>query len=507
MAVHRPETALPPHVLDRADMRDAIAGHDFGTVFALARKWAGISYSKIAEACGVKPERVAALARGEGSITTYEKIIQIADAFRIPGYMLGLAARPWENTTPVPTPGAALSHERVLVASPSRSQGSTGEQPTDAEAAGLKRLKPLYHTDPAMHRLTTIEGWNDMHRRTFVLAAGGLAGLGLAAPALTLETMRHGLTLTLAQQRAETTVDEWQEIVTEYGYSYMTAAPADLLDSLVTDVLGIQYAIAHHHDGHGDEAVLRELRRAGALLAAFMAMTVANLGQMRHAERWWRSARRIAHHSGDVATVTWVRGREVGRALYEQRPLGMILRLADEAEAHADGAPLRALPELVSGKAQALALAGHTDDAKAALHHLREIHAALPSEATTDSATIFAWAEDRLRTTESFVYSQLGDVEQATVAQDRALAAYPSTNRRGPAQIELQRALCLVRGRAVTEGVRHAQSVMAALSPTDYIRPIFDLGHRVLEAVPVDQRASAAATELRGYLTTLDATA
>jgi transcriptional regulator with XRE-family HTH domain len=88
--------AIPPHVLQRADMQDAIARHDFGAVFALARKWAGISYSKIAEACAIKPERVGTLARGQGSIATYEKITTIADALRIPGHMLGLSPRSWE---------------------------------------------------------------------------------------------------------------------------------------------------------------------------------------------------------------------------------------------------------------------------------------------------------------------------------------------------------------------------------------------------------------------------
>ncbi|MET8908225.1 XRE family transcriptional regulator [Micromonospora sp. NPDC004551] len=88
--------ALPPHVLQRPDMQAAIARHDFGEVFALARKWAGISFSKIAEACAIKPERVGALARGQGSIATYEKIAAVADGLRIPGHMLGLASRSWE---------------------------------------------------------------------------------------------------------------------------------------------------------------------------------------------------------------------------------------------------------------------------------------------------------------------------------------------------------------------------------------------------------------------------
>jgi hypothetical protein len=360
-------------------------------------------------------------------------------------------------------------------------------------------VRPHYYVDLATQLLVGHEGWNDMQRRTFVFGAGGMAGLGLAAPALALETARHGLTLTLVQQRADVAVDEWQEIVTEYGYRYQTAAPTELLDSLIVDVLGIQYAI----ESQDNEATLQELRRAGALLAALMAMTVANLGQMSTAKRWWRSARRIAHQSGDVETVTWVRGREVVRALYEQRPLGMILRLVAEAEGHAHRAPPRALPELVSGKAQALALAGRTDDAMATLRYLQELYAGLPSEATADQATIFSWAEDRLRFTESFVYSQLGDVAQATIAQERALAAYPAAYRRGPAQIELQRALCLVRSSDVTEGVRHAQTIMARLSPTEYIRPIFDLSYRVLEAVPIEQHAHSAVAELRDCVTTL----
>jgi tetratricopeptide (TPR) repeat protein len=94
---NQPPTALPLQVLERADMRDAIQRRDFGAVFALARKWAGISYSRIADACGIKPERVGTLARGDGSITSYDKIAQIADALRIPGEMLGLAQRDWEQ--------------------------------------------------------------------------------------------------------------------------------------------------------------------------------------------------------------------------------------------------------------------------------------------------------------------------------------------------------------------------------------------------------------------------
>ena len=57
---------------------------DFGKLFYLTRKWAAVSHSKIAASCGIKPERVGRLARGDGAVTTYDKILQICDGMRIP---------------------------------------------------------------------------------------------------------------------------------------------------------------------------------------------------------------------------------------------------------------------------------------------------------------------------------------------------------------------------------------------------------------------------------------
>ncbi|WP_199788157.1 MULTISPECIES: helix-turn-helix transcriptional regulator [unclassified Streptomyces] len=94
----RPSTAIPTEVLARSDVREAIEAHDFGQLFYLVRKWAGISYNRIAEACDIKSSRISELARGEGAITTLTKIEKVADAFRIPGYSLRLAPRPWESS-------------------------------------------------------------------------------------------------------------------------------------------------------------------------------------------------------------------------------------------------------------------------------------------------------------------------------------------------------------------------------------------------------------------------
>ncbi|MGC5004868.1 helix-turn-helix domain-containing protein [Streptomyces sp. DT203] len=104
--IYQPPTDLPRDLLKDEDMQRALTGHDFGKVFRLARERAGISYSKIAAECDIKPDRVGTLARGQVRITTFEKIVQIADALRVPGRVLGLAPRPWEtDAAPAATSG------------------------------------------------------------------------------------------------------------------------------------------------------------------------------------------------------------------------------------------------------------------------------------------------------------------------------------------------------------------------------------------------------------------
>jgi hypothetical protein len=75
---------------------------------------------------------------------------------------------------------------------------------------------------------------------------------------------------------------------------------------------------------------------------------------------------------------------------------------------------------------------GRADDAEAALRQLREVFARLPSEVTGDRESWFAWPEYRLRRTESFVYSELGQFAQATEAQDPGAGVLPGGVRSWP---------------------------------------------------------------------------
>ncbi|MET9517600.1 XRE family transcriptional regulator [Streptomyces sp. NPDC002994] len=149
MTAYNPPTALPRNILERSDVRTAIAAHDFGTVFRIARSEARISYSKIAAECDIKPERVGSLARGEGSVTTFDKIARIADALRIPGHLLGLAAREWEKS----------------------------------ESSGR------VHSTPARPNATKRDGDDTVRRREFFMAS---AGVGLAASLPELDQIDTG---------------------------------------------------------------------------------------------------------------------------------------------------------------------------------------------------------------------------------------------------------------------------------------------------------------------------
>ncbi|GLY96546.1 hypothetical protein Acsp02_38010 [Actinoplanes sp. NBRC 103695] len=326
----------------------------------------------------------------------------------------------------------------------------------------------------------------------------GFLQTGVGAASLLLELGRLGLSDAMSS-RGDLSAAEWEAIVMEHGFGYMTTPPHELLTALMVDVVAIQYAA----EGEPDDSIrAKDLQRCAALLAALTAMTVANLGELREGQRWWRTARDLADRSTDPETRAWVRGREIVRAMYEQRPIGMILHLAETYEGELVGAPQGAMPEFLGGKAQALALAGRTSESDALLPRFATICAALPDRITALGASVFGWSEDRQRFTESFVHSFNGNFARAAAAQDAAVALYPAEYVRGPAQIELQRALCLARMGDSAAAASHALSELSQLPSADHIRPIVDLAHRVDRSIKKADKHLSEVCAYREYLTT-----
>ncbi|MEU3719110.1 helix-turn-helix domain-containing protein [Streptomyces californicus] len=165
-----PPTALPHDFIDQEDVHRALVAHDFGTVFRLARERAGISYSRIATECDIKPNRVGELARGIGRITTFEKIVHISDALRIPGHVLGLAAQPWESDSAGHIDETGHPHvRRRTILQAATTTGLAAALPSLHRPEPSRRITPAYVNQlrartARLRRLDIVLGGGDTHR-------------------------------------------------------------------------------------------------------------------------------------------------------------------------------------------------------------------------------------------------------------------------------------------------------------------------------------------------------
>lgn len=333
---------------------------------------------------------------------------------------------------------------------------------------------------------------DDMLRRTFLFSAPAV-GVGMA---LGSESARHGLNLAVSEG-VSLDLDDWNEIVREYGAAAVTHTATELRQALLVDVMSLE--IAMHRSS--DPAYRRQLYRIGALLSQYLAQAIGDLGQRREAVRWWRTANYAADCSGHLHAMMYVRGRRAIRSIYDgQAPELIIDEIGKSDDLIAKG-PHQGRPSLLAARAQSFALLGRPEEAEESLAALRETFAALPSAMTKDhSWHCWAYAEERVRFAESFVYSHLGDMRRAEEAQSAALALYPPHSRRGPIQIELQRALCLVSAGDPTEGAGYATTTLEGLPIEHRTRFVMGLGEQVLAAVPKDQRRTRSARELHELL-------
>jgi hypothetical protein len=125
-----------------------------------------------------------------------------------------------------------------------------------------------------------------------------------------------------------------------------------------------------------------------------------------------------------------------------------------------------------------------------------------PSHVVADEASLFGWPERRLRHTESYVYTALGDTAAAYEAQDRALALYPAPFVRGRAQVLLHRATCMVRDGDIAGGLGFATDVLDRLPSQHRTEPVHAIGRQTLAALPAAEQGRAQATELAARLAT-----
>lgn len=327
------------------------------------------------------------------------------------------------------------------------------------------------------------EAEGSVQRRVLLQQALAALASGTPATAAALEAIREGLASSLTGGEApDLGVDEWEEVAYEYGRAYLVTPPDALVSDLAADVVDVQQRL----DRESDEARRFELSRISAQLAAIMAMTLTNLGRIRAAHRWWRTARQAADASRDTVVQTWVRSEEAIRGLYTHRPPQTVINIADEALAI--GSPACAA-QAMAAKAQALAIAGRADEAREVVQGIEPVLDRMSTDVLMDRTTVYGWPETCLWHTQSYVYAHIGDTGAAERAQQQALARYSPTEQRSRTQIKLHEAMCLVSAGDIDSGAAYAQQVIAELPPTQRTTLVLELGHQVLRSVPPNERA------------------
>ena len=100
MARYRPPDYLPPDVLARPDFRAACADRDLGSIFAIAaqRGGPGFTRSHIGRRCEMGVSRVIDYIEGRTQAEKIEIFERVSDGLHIPGAMLGISPREWEES-------------------------------------------------------------------------------------------------------------------------------------------------------------------------------------------------------------------------------------------------------------------------------------------------------------------------------------------------------------------------------------------------------------------------
>ncbi|MEU6610136.1 hypothetical protein ABZ922_34685 [Streptomyces shenzhenensis] len=310
---------LAPEVLDRDDLKRALAEHDFAAAFSLIKKWGGLSQNRIASACQLTPGKVSTIISGQQQITSFDVICRIADGLRIPGSMVGLADRPWEGQPDgpdSPTPPATRS---------------TGNGP--------------------WHRATTVHLASDLTRSDLVMdrraATRALAGAALSGAAL-LDSLEGWLqpppTAEAQRGRGRIGHQEVEELAAtarafrawdhRFGGGLRRKA-----------VVGQLNEVAGHLEDKQEPSVAQGLFRVMAYLSGTAATMAWDSGLHKQAQNYYLLALRAAHSGGDAAFGANALAGMARQMLYQDRPQDALelVRLAQKGARKAASPRIRSM--------------------------------------------------------------------------------------------------------------------------------------------------------------------
>ncbi|MDF5753598.1 hypothetical protein [Spongiactinospora sp. TRM90649] len=285
------------------------------------------------------------------------------------------------------------------------------------------------------------------------------------------------------------TAEQWHRSTMDHLHALRTRAPRVVADEILIDLMLLREQIGRPG---GDDTI--ELQRALAVLAAFYSSMKVRLGDHGTALRFYRTANRAADASGDLDLRLRIRAHEAYHSLFGPRDPAVVLEMARDGQRLTDGRPSVGLASLVCEEVKALADLGRNAEAASRLQDLEDL-----AEADLPAIPGF-WesAADRVSWAALWVHAKAGD--ETSLSGDIDLLRIGSGNYQYSTSTTLHRALCTVAAGGVKNGTRQATTAIAALRPEFRNEMITWTAHRVLQAVPRDQRDRGEVRELAHIL-------
>jgi tetratricopeptide (TPR) repeat protein len=364
---------IPDALLNSQAMRQACATHDFREIFRLVNRRTGSSQADIAAAVGnMTSSRVSDIIRGVRGIRGQQVIERVADAFGIPGEMLGLPRRPWEGS------------------------------PESDEEVGKTRRRDAVR----------------------------LAGLAVAAPAAAeiLEKAAAEAVEFTRQAEGSTlhsgTLDHLDVAVTELGRAYSAKPPQQVFDAVLVyrRKIGTLLKATHtHRQG-------RELLGFAGQLSELLAWLAHDLGNARTGLAFATDAFVHGQQAGHGQLCGWAMDAAASIHLYEQRPAQALIAARQGLAETPANHPLTV--RLHAQAARACAADGDAEGFTTAFRTAQDAYDRLPPRSPRRFGTdVLQLADYALTSYPATSCVWLGQADRARRYAERALSAYGAAPR------------------------------------------------------------------------------
>jgi transcriptional regulator with XRE-family HTH domain len=384
-------------LLEREDLRCALRERDFGMAFRLLRRHQGTTQAQIAAATGLTQGRVSKLMSDEQMRVMHIDVIErIADGLHIPGALVGLAARSWEDDDLEP----------------------------DASQ----------------------QGEDDVLRRT-ALRAGGALLVGGLVEALEGEPDAMNTALDSTNISAER-LDYFETTADKLGVDVIQVVPTSILNTTVNHFRSVRRLVREQQK----TAHRVRLVRTGAQYATVVGEILFNHGSFELATTWYKTAYHAAVDIGDRYLADIALAGQSYIPTYSDDPRGVLAITAARLERRTTPSP--ALAWLWGFNAKAHAAMGAADPARRAFDRARETLEDSPMSQVKPG--IFSFVQEKLAFYEAAALVTLGDAPRAIDAADRALNLYDLRETTEPALVRFERASALVQSGELDEGCRFA---------------------------------------------------